>query len=198
VRSGLSFIKSQSLILHHEGATIHCTALPSTHYACARYVQRQAKEKFRENAAGKQSASVDEQWSKARETLALVQRQAIVYTLYARKNKSIMVRFRFGVSKYESSCVFETILPQIVVPACVTLFFFSPRLPLGCSGLPRCFCAAGYAIAAGAEHSNTFKRSLDLVNNTQDFKQQVLTRHLHMPSHVSELVVRWQGRKAAM
>lgn len=59
-------------------------------YNVREYVQRQAREKFRENAAGKQSAAVDEQWSKARETLALVQRQAIVYTLYARKNKSIM------------------------------------------------------------------------------------------------------------
>lgn len=72
-------------------ASMLCLLCASLAVLSVRYVRRQAKEKFRENAAISETSAIAEQWSKARESLALVQRQATVYTLFARKNKSIMV-----------------------------------------------------------------------------------------------------------
>lgn len=78
---------------------------------CVRYVRRQAREKFRENAAITETGAIAEQWSKARENLALVQRQATVYTLFARKNKSIMVSVTSGNHMVENDSCCASYLP---------------------------------------------------------------------------------------
>ena len=57
-----------------------------------RYVKRKAGEEFRQHAGASDSTAVQQLVANAKEQLQLVQRQAIVYTLFARKNKSIMVR----------------------------------------------------------------------------------------------------------
>ena len=56
-----------------------------------RYVKRRAGEQFRQHAGESDAGAAQQLIASAREQLQLVQRQAIVYTLFARKNKSIMV-----------------------------------------------------------------------------------------------------------
>ena len=54
-------------------------------------MKRRAGEEFRQHAGVGDAGTVQQLIANAREQLQLVQRQAIVYTLFARKNKSIMV-----------------------------------------------------------------------------------------------------------
>jgi LYR motif-containing protein 4 len=56
-----------------------------------RYVKRRAKEAFHEHAAEVDASKLQQFWTKAHSELELVRRQAMVYTLFARKHKSIMV-----------------------------------------------------------------------------------------------------------
>jgi len=56
-----------------------------------RYVKRRAGEQFRQHAGEIDAGAAQQLIASAKEQLQLVQRQAIVYTLFARKNKSIMV-----------------------------------------------------------------------------------------------------------
>lgn len=57
-----------------------------------RYVKRRAQEGFHQHAGESEAAAVTKLWEKAQSDLDLVRRQATVYTLFARKHKSIMVR----------------------------------------------------------------------------------------------------------
>lgn len=57
-----------------------------------RYVKRRAKEAFREHSGEADAGALQKLWAKAQSDYDLVRRQATVYTLFARKHKSIMVR----------------------------------------------------------------------------------------------------------
>jgi hypothetical protein len=57
-----------------------------------RYVKRRTKEKFRANQHEGDGQAVDQLLKEARAELEVVKRQLLVYTMYARKHKSIMVR----------------------------------------------------------------------------------------------------------
>lgn len=59
--------------------------------ACVRYVKRRAKEEFHTHSAEADAGKVQQFWTRAQSELELVRRQAMVYTLFARKHKSIMV-----------------------------------------------------------------------------------------------------------
>jgi hypothetical protein len=56
-----------------------------------RYVKRRAQEEFHKHAAEVDANRIQQFWAKAQSDLELVRRQAMVYTLFARKHKSIMV-----------------------------------------------------------------------------------------------------------
>ena len=59
-----------------------------------RYVKRKAKQDFRKHKDETDKLIINDYWRKALEAMEVVQRQAVVYKLYARKHKSIMVRPR--------------------------------------------------------------------------------------------------------
>mmetsp|Transcript_1007 Transcript_1007/g.3065 ORF Transcript_1007/g.3065 Transcript_1007/m.3065 type:complete len:102 (+) Transcript_1007:221-526(+) len=59
-------------------------------YNIREYVRRQVQERFRERPADATDGMSKELWAKAKTDLSMVQRQATVYTLFARKHKSIM------------------------------------------------------------------------------------------------------------
>ena len=59
-----------------------------------RYVKRKAKQDFRKHKDETDKLIINEHWRIALEAMEVVQRQAVVYKLYARKHKSIMVRPR--------------------------------------------------------------------------------------------------------
>lgn len=56
-----------------------------------RYVKRRAGERFREMQKTVEPEVADKAWAKALQDLEVAKRQAVVYGLYARKQKSIMV-----------------------------------------------------------------------------------------------------------
>ncbi len=56
-----------------------------------RYVKRRTKEAFREHSGDADAGALQKLWAKAQSDYDLVRRQATVYTLFARKHKSIMV-----------------------------------------------------------------------------------------------------------
>jgi hypothetical protein len=58
--------------------------------AC-RYIKRRAKEGFAESQSITDAAALEQLWQRAKEELEVVKRQAVVYGLYARKHKSVMV-----------------------------------------------------------------------------------------------------------
>lgn len=61
---------------------------------CARsYIGRRAMEGFREGAAERDPAKLGQLWTHANEQHELMQRQSLVYGMYARKIKNILVRF---------------------------------------------------------------------------------------------------------
>lgn len=59
-------------------------------YNVREYVKRRAQEGFHQHAGESEAAAVQKLWEKAQSDLDLVRRQATVYTLFARKHKSIM------------------------------------------------------------------------------------------------------------
>jgi hypothetical protein len=59
--------------------------------ACHRYVHRRTKEGFRAGQGVTDTNQIEQMWSKAKEEAALVQRQSVVYSLFSRKQKNIMV-----------------------------------------------------------------------------------------------------------
>ena len=56
-----------------------------------RYIKRRAQEAFRGPKSSADAAAVEQQWQRAKEELEVVKRQSVVYSLYARKHKSVMV-----------------------------------------------------------------------------------------------------------
>ena len=60
--------------------------------AFCRYVLRRAKQDFRQHRDDIDDAAVAELVKEAKHFLEVVKRQAVVYSMYARKHKSIMVR----------------------------------------------------------------------------------------------------------
>ena len=60
-------------------------------YNVREFVKRRAKQDFRQHAAETDAARIDQLWSKAQEDFAVTQRQRIVYSMYAPKQKSVMV-----------------------------------------------------------------------------------------------------------
>ncbi len=64
---------------------------PSAHS----YIQRRAREEFHAlSLAGREQAAVDAAWSRAASELEVWKRQAVVYGLYGRKVKNVLVRRR--------------------------------------------------------------------------------------------------------
>lgn len=57
-----------------------------------RYVQRRAREGFVDARSVTDTAALEQLWQRARQELEVVRRQSVVYSLYARKHKSVMVR----------------------------------------------------------------------------------------------------------
>ena len=60
-------------------------------YNVREFVKRRAKQDFRQHAAETDAAKIDQLWSKAQEDFAVTQRQRLVYSMYAPKQKSVMV-----------------------------------------------------------------------------------------------------------
>ena len=60
-------------------------------YNVREFVKRRAKQDFRQHAAETDAARIDQLWSKAQEDFAVTQRQRLVYSMYAPKQKSVMV-----------------------------------------------------------------------------------------------------------
>ncbi len=67
----------------------HCQT-PIQELAHCRYVKRRATTGFREHAAVTEEAILDSIFQQAHSDLEVVKRQAIVYHLYSRKQKSVM------------------------------------------------------------------------------------------------------------
>ena len=61
---------------------------------CDRYVKRKTKQDFRAHQHETSTQAVDKFLKEARAELEVVKRQTMVYSMYARKHKSIMVRCR--------------------------------------------------------------------------------------------------------
>lgn len=59
-------------------------------YNIREYVRRRAREQFKEASKVSDEGQSMELWSKGKETIEMVKRQAVVYQLYARKQKSVM------------------------------------------------------------------------------------------------------------
>jgi LYR motif-containing protein 4 len=75
----------------------HTYSLPSPftgskfpNYNIREYVRRRAREQFKEASKVSDEGQLTELWSKGKETIEMVKRQAVVYQLYARKQKSVM------------------------------------------------------------------------------------------------------------
>ena len=74
-----------------------CRFMPLlTHLAC-RYTIRKARDSFRSSASVTDKQQQQELWTKAKQQYDVVSRQAIVYSLYARKQRSVMVIFSLYV-----------------------------------------------------------------------------------------------------
>eukprot|EP00891_Asterochloris_glomerata_P004116 jgi/Astpho2/4116/gw1.00063.220.1_t len=59
-------------------------------YNVREFVKRRAKQDFRQHAAETDAAKLDQLWTKAQEDFAVTQRQRVVYSMYAPKQKSVM------------------------------------------------------------------------------------------------------------
>ena len=66
-----------------------------------RYVLRRAKQDFRQHRDDADKAAVAELVKDAKHFLEVVKRQAVVYSMYARKHKSIMVCCPRTASHYQ-------------------------------------------------------------------------------------------------
>ena len=62
-----------------------------TNYNVREFVQRKAKVDFRSHAAETDKAVVGQLWTQAKLDLDIARRQALVYSLYGSKQKSVMV-----------------------------------------------------------------------------------------------------------
>lgn len=71
---------------HHAAA---CCVVLSGH-ACS-YITRRAKEEFHALAKGTDTAAAEASWQRAQSQLDVWKRQSLVYGLYARKVKNVMV-----------------------------------------------------------------------------------------------------------
>lgn len=65
-------------------------AAPDLALPC-RYVKRRARQGFLEAQSSSDATFVQQLWEHAKQELAVVKRQAVVYSMYARKHKSVMV-----------------------------------------------------------------------------------------------------------
>ena len=72
-----------------------------TNYNVREFVQRKTKADFRSNAKQTDKAVVEQLWLQAKQDLEVAKRQALVYSLYGSKQKSVMVRDRLLTA---SSC----------------------------------------------------------------------------------------------
>ncbi len=62
-----------------------------SNYNVREFVQRKAKADFRSNAAQTDKAAVEQMWTQAKRDLEVAKRQALVYSLYGSRQKSVMV-----------------------------------------------------------------------------------------------------------
>lgn len=62
---------------------------------------RRAKQDFRQHRDDVDKAAVAELVQEAKQFLEVVKRQAVVYSMYARKHKSIMVRYLCTASQHQ-------------------------------------------------------------------------------------------------
>lgn len=61
-----------------------------TNYNVREFVQRKTKADFRSNAKQTDKAVVEQLWLQAKQDLEVAKRQALVYSLYGSKQKSVM------------------------------------------------------------------------------------------------------------
>jgi hypothetical protein len=66
-------------------------ATPPSPHALHRYILRRSKEGFRQAAHESDSAKLQQLWQRASSELEVVKRQSIVYQLYGRKHKNVLV-----------------------------------------------------------------------------------------------------------
>ena len=98
-----------------------------------RYTVRKAKDSFRASAGVSDSQEQQALWSKAKEQYDVIARQAIVYSLYARKQRSVMVSQTPGLQIMRNSHEIATFratqsLLQIYLhPACQLYQMLHPR-----------------------------------------------------------------------
>lgn len=78
-----------------------------TNYNVREFVQRKAKVDFRSHAAETDKAVIDQLWTQAKLDLDAARRQALVYSLYGSKQKSVMV-----ISCLLSSCSITGLYPE--------------------------------------------------------------------------------------
>jgi hypothetical protein len=73
---------------------MHTPPHPPPHAPLRSYITRRAKEEFHGLAGGggADAAAAEAAWARARDQLAVWQRQSLVYQLYGRKTKTVMVR----------------------------------------------------------------------------------------------------------
>ena len=62
-----------------------------TNYNVREFVQRKARTQFRRYASETDSAVISQVWTQAKKDIDVARRQALVYSLYGSKQKSVMV-----------------------------------------------------------------------------------------------------------
>ena len=62
-----------------------------SNYNVREFVQRKAKADFRSNAAQTDTTAIEQMWTQAKRDLEVAKRQALVYSLYGSRQKSVMV-----------------------------------------------------------------------------------------------------------
>jgi len=62
-----------------------------SNYNVREFVQRKAKADFRSNAAQTDKTAIEQMWTQAKRDLEVAKRQALVYSLYGTRQKSVMV-----------------------------------------------------------------------------------------------------------
>ena len=70
-----------------------------SNYNVREFVQRKARNDFRSHAAETDTAAVETLWSQAKQDLEIARRQALVYSLYGSRQKSVMVKAASGCSE---------------------------------------------------------------------------------------------------
>ena len=68
----------------------HTLCLPLARARARRYVRRRTQERFRE-ALPQDGGALQQAWQQAQQEMELVKRQSTVYSLYARKQRSVLV-----------------------------------------------------------------------------------------------------------